>query len=57
MTDVLERDPSAGVAIACELALQIRASGAFDGVHLVTVSKYREVALRLEQDGWVRRRP
>jgi len=56
VTEVLEHDRSAGVGIACELAQQIRESGAFDGVHLVTVSKYREVALRLEQDGWARRR-
>ena len=48
----IEADPTAGVALACELADGIRASGAFDGIHLVPVSRYREVALRLEQDGW-----
>jgi hypothetical protein len=32
----------------------IRASGAFDGVHLVAVGRYRTVAARLEQSGWRR---
>jgi methylenetetrahydrofolate reductase (NADPH) len=41
-------DPRAGVAAACEQVDAVRATGAFDGVHLVTVSRYREVALRLE---------
>jgi methylenetetrahydrofolate reductase (NADPH) len=57
--DVLARlddDPSAGVALACQLAEQVRHSGAFDGVHLVPVSRYREVALALEQQGWRRGR-
>lgn len=48
----LESDPQAGVDLACELVQEIRDSGAFDGVHLVPVSRYREVALRLERDGW-----
>lgn len=52
----LDDDPSAGVALACQLAEQVRESGAFDGVHLVPVSRYREVALALEQQGWRRRR-
>jgi methylenetetrahydrofolate reductase (NADPH) len=52
----VERDPQGGVALACELAGGIRDSGAFDGVHLVPVSRYREVALHLEQEGWHRRR-
>lgn len=43
------RDRAAGVEAACELVLAIRDSGAFDGVHLVPVSRYREVAARLEQ--------
>jgi methylenetetrahydrofolate reductase (NADPH) len=53
--DQLDRDPNAGVAIACDLLEEIRVSGSFDGAHLVPVSKYREVALRLEQQGWSRR--
>jgi methylenetetrahydrofolate reductase (NADPH) len=39
-----------GVVAACELVRQIEESGAFDGVHLVPVSRYREVAMRLEAD-------
>ena len=53
--DLLDRDASAGVELACELAEGVRASGAFDGVHLVPVSRYREVALLLEQQGWRKR--
>jgi methylenetetrahydrofolate reductase (NADPH) len=41
-------DPDAGVDAAVELVEGIRASGAFDGVHLVPVSRYRQVAARLE---------
>ena len=29
--------------------MEIRDSGAFEGVHLVPVSRYRDVAARLEQ--------
>lgn len=43
----VERDADAGVEIAAELVEQIRASGAFDGVHLVPVSRYRQLAARL----------
>ena len=42
-------DRSAGVEATCEQVLAIRESGAFDGVHLIPVSRYREVAARLEQ--------
>ena len=38
-----------GVALACDLVEGVRESGAFDGVHLIPVSKYREVAARLER--------
>jgi methylenetetrahydrofolate reductase (NADPH) len=41
-------DSDAGVDAAVELVDGIRASGAFDGVHLVPVSRYRQVAARLE---------
>jgi methylenetetrahydrofolate reductase (NADPH) len=44
----IERDPTAGVSLACDLVEGIRESGAFDGVHLIPVSRYREVAARLE---------
>ena len=45
----LERDRNAGVDAACDLVVAIRDSGAFDGVHLIPVARYREVAARLEQ--------
>jgi 5,10-methylenetetrahydrofolate reductase len=44
----LDRDRDAGVELACDLISQIRDSGAFDGVHLIPTSRYREVAARLE---------
>ncbi|TYC18326.1 methylenetetrahydrofolate reductase [Actinomadura syzygii] len=50
LVDAVERDRAAGVAVACEQVLAIRDSGAFDGVHLVPVSRYREVAARLERE-------
>ncbi len=43
-------DPAAGVAAACQQVLALRDTGAFDGVHLVPVSRYREVAARLEPE-------
>jgi 5,10-methylenetetrahydrofolate reductase len=46
--DAIERDRSAGVALACELAHSIADTGAFDGVHLVPGVRYRETAARLE---------
>jgi 5,10-methylenetetrahydrofolate reductase len=42
-------DRDAGVAAALELVRGIEASGVFDGVHLVPVSRYRQVAAALEQ--------
>ncbi len=41
-------DRAAGVEATCQQVLQIRDSGAFDGVHLIPVARYREVAARLE---------
>ncbi len=49
--DLVERvskDPMAGVHAACDLVANIKGSGAFDGVHLIPVSRYRDVAARLE---------
>jgi len=46
--DRIERDRVAGVEIACELVTAIRDSGAFDGVHLIPVARYREMASLLE---------
>ena len=45
----LEKDGNAGVDAACELVVAIRDSGAFEGVHLIPVARYREVAARLER--------
>ena len=50
LVDAVQRDRGAGVDAACEQVLAIRDSGAFDGVHLVPVSRYRDVAARLEHD-------
>ncbi|MFN8038709.1 MAG: hypothetical protein U0Q07_05805 [Acidimicrobiales bacterium] len=46
--DRLDADPRAGVALAVELVTGVRESHAFDGVHLVPVSLYRQVAAALE---------
>lgn len=48
LADRLADDPSAGVEAACEQVVRIRESGAFDGVHLIPVTRYRQVAARLE---------
>jgi 5,10-methylenetetrahydrofolate reductase len=48
LISAVAEDRSAGVDAACEQILALRDSGAFDGVHLVPVARYREVALRLE---------
>jgi methylenetetrahydrofolate reductase (NADPH) len=47
--DAVESDRVAGVELACSFIEEIRGSGAFDGVHLIPVSRYREVAARLER--------
>ena len=44
----VEADPAAGVDAACEQVVALRDSGAFAGVHLIPVARYREVAARLE---------
>jgi 5,10-methylenetetrahydrofolate reductase len=44
----LEGDRNAGVEIACDLIRVIRESNAFDGIHLIPVARYREIAARLE---------
>jgi 5,10-methylenetetrahydrofolate reductase len=45
----VEADPAAGVDAACEQVLALRETGAFAGVHLVPVSRFRQVAAVLEQ--------
>ncbi|MFI6324269.1 methylenetetrahydrofolate reductase [Nonomuraea sp. NPDC050556] len=47
LVDRLATDRMAGVEAACEHVLAIRDSGAFDGVHLIPVSRYRDVESRL----------
>ncbi|MGI5147075.1 methylenetetrahydrofolate reductase [Plantactinospora sp. CA-294935] len=51
LVERVERDRQAGVDAACEQIERLRDSGAFDGVHLVPVARYREMALRLEGRG------
>jgi 5,10-methylenetetrahydrofolate reductase len=46
----LEADRNAGVGFACDMIDGIRASGAFDGVHLVATSRYRDITVRLERN-------
>jgi methylenetetrahydrofolate reductase (NADPH) len=48
LVEKVASDRLAGVEATCEQVLQIRDSGAFDGVHLIPVARYREVAARLE---------
>ncbi|HVF52251.1 MAG TPA: methylenetetrahydrofolate reductase [Actinomycetota bacterium] len=47
--DKLDDDPNVGVDLAMEQIEAIRSSGAFDGVHLVPVGRYKEVAARLKK--------
>jgi methylenetetrahydrofolate reductase (NADPH) len=44
----LDRDRGSGVDIACDHIKSIYESEAFDGVHLIPVNRYREMAARLE---------
>ena len=54
LVDAVDADRMAGVEAACTLAEQIRDHGGFAGVHLVGVGRYRDVAARLEANGWAR---
>jgi len=47
--DKLEGQPEIGVDIALDQIQTLKESGAFDGVHLVPVGRYREVAERLKE--------
>jgi methylenetetrahydrofolate reductase (NADPH) len=49
LIDRVASNSDAGVHAACEQILALRDTGAFAGVHLVPVSRFREVAARLEQ--------
>lgn len=44
----LDRDHGSGVDIACDHIKAICESGAFDGIHLIPVNRYREMAAKLE---------
>lgn len=48
LVDAVSRDRNSGVDAACEQILRLRDSEAFDGVHLIPVARYRQVAARLE---------
>lgn len=48
IVDKLDDDPQVGVDLACEQIQDIKQTGAFDGVHLIPVGRYREVAERLK---------
>ncbi|MEA2433966.1 MAG: hypothetical protein QOG54_1423 [Actinomycetota bacterium] len=45
--DKLDDSPEVGVDIACDQIAALKESGAFDGVHLVPVGRFRQVAERL----------
>ena len=47
--DKLDDDPEVGIELACEQIQEIKDSGLFDGVHLVPVGLYREMAERLKE--------
>ena len=49
LADKITRDKMAGVEAACQQIARLRDSGAFDGVHLVPVNRYREISARLER--------
>ncbi len=48
LIDELDTNRDAGVDHAVSFVGSIRASGAFDGVHLIPTARYREVAARME---------
>ena len=47
LIEALESDRDAGVDVAAEQVERIRESGAFDGVHLVPVGRYTQMATKL----------
>lgn len=49
LVEQVRADRRAGVDAACAQVLALRDSGAFDGVHLVPVARYREVTAQLER--------
>lgn len=51
LVEALEDDRDAGVHFACQMVSDIRESDRFEGVHLIPVSRYRDVAAQLERPG------
>jgi 5,10-methylenetetrahydrofolate reductase len=49
--DKLDDDPQVGIDLAMDQIEMLRASGAFDGVHLIPVNKFREISERLSGGG------
>ena len=47
--DKLDDDPAVGIDLACEQIAAIDESGLFDGVHLIPVGRFREMAERLKR--------
>jgi hypothetical protein len=47
--DKLDHDPEIGLDIAVDQIETIKSSGMFDGVHLIPVGRYREMAARLKE--------
>ena len=54
LVDAVDRDPAAGVDAVVDLLGAIRDHGGFAGAHIIGVSRYRELAARLEAAGWAR---
>jgi methylenetetrahydrofolate reductase (NADPH) len=52
IVDALDADPTAGVALACDLVQAIAGTGAFDGVHLIPIGRGRDTVRQLEQRGF-----
>lgn len=48
IVDRLDNDHAVGIDLAVGLVTDVRDSGVFDGVHLVPVNRYREIAAALE---------
>jgi 5,10-methylenetetrahydrofolate reductase len=51
IVDKLDDDPQMGIELACDQIEELRESGMFDGVHLIPVGQYREVARRMAERG------
>ena len=49
LVEALDTDRNAGVDFSCKMVDAVRESGAFDGVHLIPVSRYRDIAARLDR--------